>query len=115
VWNFRDENEEFTAEYSRIVREASKHHPAESKMKSVEPLTETTYFKNFQEYTFVYQQELDLTRLIGRAMSVSYLPKLGEDYDKLIADFEKLYQRFQNEKGFVYMTYFTSLHLGEAN
>lgn len=115
VWNFRDENDEFTAEYSRIVREASKHHPAESKMKSVEPLTETIYFKNFKEYTFVYQQELDLTGLIGRAMSVSYLPKTGEGYDKLIADFEKLYQRFKNEFGFVYMTYFTSVHIGTIN
>ncbi|MEO1561318.1 MAG: SAM-dependent methyltransferase, partial [Cyanobacteria bacterium J06632_19] len=80
-----------------------------------EPLTETTIFKNFQEYNFVYQQELDFPGLIGRAMSVSYLPKIGEDYDKLIADFEKLYQRFQNEEGFVYMTYFTSVHLGEVN
>jgi hypothetical protein len=84
-------------------------------MKSVEPLKETTYFKNFEEYNFVYQQELDKNGLIGRAMSVSYLPKSGEDYDKLIADLEKLYQRFKNEKGFVYMTYFTTLHLGEAN
>ncbi|MEO1428738.1 MAG: class I SAM-dependent methyltransferase [Cyanobacteria bacterium J06633_8] len=115
VYNNRDKSDEFTAEYSRIVREASKNSPAEAKMKSVEPLTETTIFKNFQEYNFVYQQELDFPGLIGRAMSVSYLPKIGEDYDKLIADFEKLYQRFQNEEGFVYMTYFTSVHLGEVN
>ena len=115
VYNNRDKNDEFTAEYSRIVREASKNHPAEAKTKSVEPLRETTYFKNFQEYNFIYQQELDLTGLIGRAMSVSYLPKSGEDYDKLITDFEKLYQRFKNDKGFVYMTYCTSVHLGEIN
>ncbi len=115
VWNFRNENDEFTAEYSRIVREASKNHPAESKMKSTEPLTETNYFNNFQEYTFVYQQELDLTGLIGRAMSVSYLPKTGEDYEKVVDELENLYQRFKNEKGFVYMTYFTSVHLGEVN
>ena len=115
VYNNRDKNDEFTAEYSRIVREASKNHPAEAKTKSVEPLRETTYFKNFQEYNFIYQQELDLTGLIGRAMSVSYLPKSGEDYDKLITDFEKLYQRFQNEQGLVYMTYFTSVHLGEVS
>jgi len=115
VWNFRDEKDEFTAEYSRIIREASKNHPAEAKMKSVEPLKETTYFKNFQEYTFVYQQELDFTGLIGRAMSVSYLPKTGEAYEKVVDDFEKLYQQFKNEQGFVYMTYFTRVHLGEAN
>ncbi|MEM7716989.1 MAG: class I SAM-dependent methyltransferase [Cyanobacteria bacterium P01_A01_bin.68] len=115
VYNNRDKNDEFTAEYSRIVREASNNSPAEAKMKSTEPLTETAYFKKFEEYTFVYQQELDLTGLIGRAMSVSYLPKSGEDYDKLISDFEKLYQQFKNEQGFVYMTYFTSVHLGEVN
>lgn len=115
VWNIRDEKDEFTAEYSKIIRKASNNSPAESKMKSVEPLKETTYFKDFQEYNFIYQQELDFTGLIGRAMSVSYLPKTGEDYDKLIADFEKLYQRFKNEQGFVYMTYFTSVHLGEVN
>lgn len=115
VYNNRDKNDEFTAEYSRIVREASKNSPAEAKMKSVEPLTATNYFKNFQEYTFVYQQELDFTGLIGRAMSVSYLPKSGEGYDKLIADFEKLYQQFKNQQGFVYMTYLTSVHLGEVN
>ncbi len=114
VWNFRDENDEFTAEYSRIVREASKNHPAESKMKSTEPLTETTYFNNFKEYTFVYQQELDLTGLIGRAKSVSYLPNEGKVYEKVVDDLEKLYQRFKNQQGFVYMTYSTSVHLGEA-
>lgn len=112
VWNNRDENDEFTAEYSKIVREASNNSPAEARMKSVEPLTKTTYFKKFQEYNFVYQQELDKSGLIGRAMSVSYLPKTGEAYEKVVDDLENLYQRFKNEKGFVYMTYCTSVHLG---
>ena len=115
VFNNRDKKDEFTAEYSRIVREASKSHPAEAKIKSTEPLTKTTVFKNFQEYNFIYQQELDFTGLIGRAMSVSYLPKSGENYDKLIADFEKLYQRFKNDSGFVYMTYFTSVNIVSMN
>ncbi|NJM19557.1 MAG: class I SAM-dependent methyltransferase [Richelia sp. SM1_7_0] len=115
VWNNRDNNDEFTAEYSRIVRAASNNHPAESRMESKEPLTETVYFKNFYEYNFGYQQELDLTGLIGRAMSVSYVPKTGEVYQKLITDLKNLYRQFKNEKGFVYMTYSTSLHLGEVN
>ena len=115
VFNNRDKNDEFTAEYSRIVREASKNHPAEAKMKSVEPLTETTYFNKFEEYKFVYQQELDLTGLIGRAMSVSYLPKQGEAYQQVINDLENLFLQFKNEKGFVYMVYCTSVYLGEVN
>ncbi|MGB3653373.1 MAG: class I SAM-dependent methyltransferase [Rivularia sp. (in: cyanobacteria)] len=114
VWNNRDRNDEFTAEYSRIVRAASNNHPAESRMKSLEPLTETTYFQNFQEYTFVYQQELDLIGLIGRAKSVSYLPNDGEIYEQVITDLENLYQRFKSENGFVYMTYCTSVHIGDV-
>lgn len=48
-------------------------------------------------------------------MSVSYVPKTGEVYQKLITDLKNLYRQFKNEKGFVYMTYSTSLHLGEVN
>ncbi len=44
VWNFRDENDEFTAEYSRIVRDASNHHPAESKMRSTETFNRNCLF-----------------------------------------------------------------------
>lgn len=38
VWNNRENQDEFTAEYSRIIRTLSNHHPAESRMKSIEPL-----------------------------------------------------------------------------
>ncbi|MBF2014475.1 MAG: methyltransferase domain-containing protein [Rivularia sp. T60_A2020_040] len=123
VWNnrdllaaaLRDRNDEFTAEYSRIVRVASNNHPAESRIKTVEYLTETTYFKNFYEYNFDYQQELDKSGLIGRAMSSSYVPRKGETYEQVISELENLYQQFKNQQGFVYMTYSTSLHLGEVN
>jgi ubiquinone/menaquinone biosynthesis C-methylase UbiE len=115
VWNNRDKNDEFTAEYSRIIRTVSNNHPAESRMKSVEPLLETPYFNNIQEYNFVFQQELDKNGLIGRAKSSSYVPNQGEVYEQVIDDLENLYQRFKNEKGFVYMTYSTSVHLGEKN
>ncbi|MBE9214242.1 methyltransferase domain-containing protein [Plectonema cf. radiosum LEGE 06105] len=115
VWNNRDKNDEFTAEYSRIIRAVSNNHPAESRMKSVEPLLETPYFNNIQEYNFVFQQELDKNGLIGRAKSSSYVPNQGEVYEQVVDDLEHLYQRFKNQQGFVYMSYSTSVHLGEAN
>ncbi|AFY35182.1 class I SAM-dependent methyltransferase [Calothrix sp. PCC 7507] len=114
VWNNRDKEDALTAEYSRLVREASNNHPAESRMQSVEPLLTTPHFVNFREYMFVYRQELDLTGLIGRAKSVSYLPSEGLVYDRLIAGLQDLYQQFRDETGFVYMTYRTSVHLSEA-
>ncbi|WP_017652693.1 class I SAM-dependent methyltransferase [Fortiea contorta] len=114
VWNNRDQKDALTAEYSRIVREASNNHPAESRMESVEPLLKTPNFVNIKEYTFVYRQELNLDRLIGRAMSVSYLPREGLVYEGVIADLQDLYQQFRNEQGFINMVYRTSLYIGTA-
>ncbi|WP_445635663.1 Methyltransferase type 11 [Nostoc sp. DSM 114161] len=114
VWNNRDQKDAFTSEYSRIVREASNNHPAESRMQSVEPLLATHYFCNIREYTFTYRQQLDLTGLIGRAKSVSYLPNESLADNKFIDSFQEIYQRFRDENGFVYLVYRTSVHLGEA-
>jgi SAM-dependent methyltransferase len=114
VWNNRDNKDAFTAEYSRIVRTASNNHPGESRMQSVEPLLQTRHFVKLREHNFAYRQELDLTGLIGRAMSVSYLPREGEVYKQLISDLEDLYKRFCNKQGHVYMVYRTSVHLAEA-
>ncbi|MBD2678902.1 MULTISPECIES: class I SAM-dependent methyltransferase [Nostoc] len=114
VWNNRDKEDTLTAEYSRIVREASNNHPAESRMQSVEPLLATPHFINIGEYTFTYRQQLDLTGLIGRAKSVSYLPNEALADNKFINNFQELYQRFCDENGFVYLVYRTSVHLAEA-
>jgi ubiquinone/menaquinone biosynthesis C-methylase UbiE len=113
VWNNRDKTDEFTCEYSRLVRAASNNHPGESRMKSTEPLLVTPHFVNLRKYTFVYRQQLDLTGLIGRARSVSYLPREGLGYEQLAAGFQALYKQFCDEQGFVYMVFRTSIHLGE--
>ncbi|GAB1539392.1 class I SAM-dependent methyltransferase [Scytonema sp. NUACC21] len=115
VWNNRDKTDELTAGYSRLIREASRNHPAESRMQSVEPLLSTPYFRNLREYTFVYRQQLDLTGLIGRAMSSSYVPREGEVHQQLISGLQELYQRFCDEHGYIYMVYCTSIHLAEPS
>ncbi|MBR8838517.1 MAG: class I SAM-dependent methyltransferase [Stigonema ocellatum SAG 48.90 = DSM 106950] len=113
VWNNRDKNDQFTAEYSGLVRAASNNHPGESRMKSEEPLLVSPHFFNIREYTFDNRHELDLTGLIGRAMSSSYIPREGVAQQQLVSNLQQLYQRFCNERGFVYMTYLTSVHLAE--
>jgi hypothetical protein len=60
---------------------------------------------------FTYQQELDLDGLIGRAMSVSYIPREGEAQQQLISGLEELYNNKRDENGFVYLTYCTSVYL----
>lgn len=113
VWNNRDKNDEFTGEYSRLVRAASNNHPAEARMKSVEPLLESPYFINVCEYTFVYRQQLDFAGLVGRALSVSYVPREDLVQQQLISNLQDLYNRSCDERGFVYMIYRTSVHLAE--
>jgi SAM-dependent methyltransferase len=111
VWNNRDRDDEFTDNYSRLVKLASNHHPAESRITSVDPLLANPLFPTIDCYTFTYRQELDLEGLIGRALSVSYLPREGEAYQQLISGLEQLYNRECNADGFVYMTYRTSAYL----
>ena len=82
-------------------------------MKSVEPLLESSHFVNVCEYTFVYKQKLDFAGLIGRALSVSYVPREGLVQQQLISDLQDLYNRNCDERGFVYMVYRTSVHLAE--
>lgn len=115
VWNNRDKNDEFTSEYSRLVRAASNNHPAESRIESVKPLLESSHFGNICEHTFVYRQQLDFARLVGRALSVSYVPREGLVQQQLISDLQDLYNRSCDEKGYVYMVYRTSVHLAEPH
>lgn len=113
VWNNRDQNDEFTAEYSQLIRTASNNHPGELRTNSEQPLLASPYFVNVREYTFVNRQELDLTGLIGRAMSSSYIPREGLAQQQLVSHLQELHQRFCNESGFVYLAYLTSVHLAE--
>ncbi len=111
VWNDRHRNDEFTQNYTRLVQIASNHHPAESRMTSVDPLVANPLFPNLRCHTFIYQQQLDLEGLIGRAMSVSYVPQQGEAHEQLISGLTELYERDRDENGFVYMSYCTSVYL----
>jgi SAM-dependent methyltransferase len=113
VWNNRDRNDELTEGYTRLVQIASNHHPAESRLVSVDPLLASPLFPDVHCHTFTYRQQLDLDGLIGRAQSVSYIPKEGEAYQQLISGFKKLYDRKRDENGFVYLTYRTSVYLAE--
>lgn len=113
VWNERDRNDFFTSEYSRLVREASNNHPAESRMMLIEPLLKTSLFVNVCDYTFKYKQALDLAGLIGRAASVSYIPKDATIQAKLINDLHQIYNRSCDGDGLIYLAYRTCVHLAQ--
>lgn len=111
VWNDRDRDDEFTQSYTQLVKIASNNHPAESRLISVDPLLSNPLFPNVRCRTFTYRQELDLEGLIGRAQSVSYIPREGPAQQQLVSSLQELYDRDRNEDGFVYMTYRTNVYL----
>jgi SAM-dependent methyltransferase len=110
VWNNRDRADEFTQSYTRLVQIASNNHPAESRLVSVDPLLTSPLFPNVRCQTFTYRQQLDLDGLIGRAMSVSYVPRTGAAQQQLVSDLQELYNRC-HKNGFVYLVYRTSVYL----
>jgi SAM-dependent methyltransferase len=114
VWNTRDRSDQFTSEYSRIVREASNHHPGESRRNAEQPIMASKYFVLYRKHLYSHKQELDLAGLIGRAMSTSYVPKEGKEYDQLIFALNQLFYRNCNEQGLVYLFYRTEVYLAKV-
>lgn len=111
VWNDRDPEDELTQNYTQLVKTASNHHPAESRLTSIAPLHNHPLFPHLYRHTFTYRQPLTLEGLIGRAMSVSYIPQQGEAQQQLIAGLQDLYHRQCDENNLVYLQYCTSVYL----
>lgn len=111
VWNDRDQDDEFTSNYIRLIQLASNHHAAESRLGAVDPLLANPLFTDIHCHSFSHRQELDLEGLMGCTMSFSYIPREGKAQQQLIADLTQLYEHNCNENGFVYLTYCTSVYL----
>lgn len=111
VWNSRDLTDDFTQNYSQIVQQLSHQHPAEQRLVAEAPLLSTPNFVNLTRPTFPYRQAMDLPELIGRAQSVSYIPQDAQTQQQLRAALETLHQRWQDDRGWVYLTYLTRLFL----
>jgi SAM-dependent methyltransferase len=115
VWNNRDRADTFTNEYSELTIAASTYPVLHNRTNSAQPLLVSPHFTNIREYTVANRQELDLTGLIGRVRSNSYTPPEGAVLQQLRSDLEKLHERFQDDRGLVYLSYGTSIHLAELS
>ena len=108
VWNNRDLNDLLTQEVGEIMRKASDKHPA---LDRPEFFPENPNFINVQEFRFLSQQALDQAGLIGNAKSRSYVPQAGAAYEQLLVDLKDLYERWADDRGFVYLKYQTKVFL----
>jgi SAM-dependent methyltransferase len=113
VWNNRDPNDPLTTGYTHLVQELSNHHPAESKLVAADPLSNHPLFQLTQHETFAYEQALNLAGLIGRAQSVSYIPKDAATQEQLVAGLQALYDRWADAEGNVHLSYRTDVFIAK--
>ena len=116
IWNDRDQNDPFTAQYTQLIRVASDQHPAESRhVRTVEAqsLASSALFQNVREHNFTYRQAIDLPALIGRVRSTSYLPQTGAIYEQLVADIAQLYDQWIKETGAIALVHRTIVFLAD--
>lgn len=113
VWNNRDKADAFTNEYSELTLAVSTDRAIHERMDSARSLLVSPHFTNVRAYTFANRQELDLAGLMGRVRSNSYTPSAGVAHQQLMLDLEQLHARFADDRGLVYLSYSTSVHLAE--
>ncbi len=113
AWNDWDKADEFTETYSRLVRIASNNHPAESRRIAIEPLFESPLFTGVRHHAFTHSQALDWDGLVGRAKSISYVPRQGVAHEQLLASLRELYDRHRCDRDLVRLVYRTELYLAE--
>ena len=110
VWNDRNRQDEFTAEYSHLTQAVSNNR-SELRYGTERFLRQTALFSSVTQQTFPYQQALDRKGIVGRAMSTSYIPKTGEHSENFIEELNKLYDKYRDNGGLVYLKYNTNVYL----
>lgn len=113
IWNDRDEADEATAQYGRLILEASGRHEAARRFDHYRPLAESALFTNFREAAVPSAQSLDAEGLLGRARSASYVPKDGPVWERLHAGLLALAARCAAADGSVTLRYQARVYLAE--
>ncbi|NJL69534.1 MAG: class I SAM-dependent methyltransferase, partial [Microcoleus sp. SM1_3_4] len=114
VWNLRDRSDPLTLGYTQIAKSGSQNHPAEKRDRAIDPLQASFDFTDVRSCDFANRQDVDLTGLIGRATSASYIPKSGPQLEKVISDLTELYEAHCGDRTFVSLVYKTRVYLANV-
>lgn len=113
VWNDRDQQWGPSADYSRSVRAAAGEDPAADRPDPWPGLLRSAAFVRPRRVEFPHAQRLDLSALVDRALSASYVPRDGPGHDRLIADLHALHARHADRFGCVELRYRCRVCLAE--
>ena len=113
MWNVRNSDDPVTREYTRIIREVSRDHPAEMRAFDSQALPDSEWFSKPQLERFDHWQMLDRQGLLGRATSSSYVPRDPDSMSFLRTELGALWEERRDARGMVKMGYRTDLFLAE--
>ena len=114
MWNRRRRDDPFTAGYRAAILEVGGDSLVERMDFDPELVDRSGFFSPARLVAFPFQQELDFTGLVGRAMSASYVPKTGPGAAKVTELLRELHARFADSQGVVKLTYTTEVYIAEA-
>jgi ubiquinone/menaquinone biosynthesis C-methylase UbiE len=111
IWNKRDSRDPFTAGYRKAIVDAEGESPLEMRDHDPGVIDRDGLFAPATLTEMPNQQMVDLTGLIGRSTSASYVPKIGERFEKLRESLTRLHRQFANADGHVSLQYVTQVYL----
>jgi SAM-dependent methyltransferase len=127
IWSLWDRGDVVSKEYSRLISEAYRERERQSqpRMQAIALLKNLRYqlfwrgiwlpyFTNFQRHKFRFNQQLDLTGLIGLARSQGFIPTQGTAFEKLVVKLSAFHHRFCDVRGQVKLAYRTRLYLATS-
>ena len=122
IWSLWDQNDAASRAYTQLISEAYKAQEQSHSKPWLESLQYQLFwrgfwlpdFKEFQQRSFSFTQELDLTGLVGLARSQGFTPSEGEAFEKLVLDLSKFCDRYCDAQGQVRLAYRTRLYLATS-
>ena len=109
IWNRRSTSDPLTAGYRQAIVEVGGETAAESRTFDPTVMSGSGLFSAPERKSFPNLQRLDLTGLIGRARSGSYVPKDGAAGERLLGLLRALHERYADRDGFVTLVYDTEV------
>jgi SAM-dependent methyltransferase len=110
MWNRRSQSDPFTVGYREAILAVSGDSVAERMAFNPAVLPESGCFSAAERIEVSNVQHLDLTGLIGRARSASYVPKDGENGERLVQSLTALYRAHADATGRVTLRYETEIY-----
>jgi SAM-dependent methyltransferase len=114
LWNVKREGDATTAAYYALVREAAVEDPAHLHTPDPVPLLAAAGFAGARRRVFPNAQRLDADGLVARALSASYVPRLGPAHERLVAGLRALHARARGGDGLAELAYDTEVFLAES-